>query len=197
MQKAYKPKEVQEIRRKLIDWLANKRHSFGLLEQQKLKEGWNDPINAGIRVAYEGTVVEIKRLHKLSNKELRNEVEYQLKQSTQTQNAIKQYEKIADEEAIKLSLELQKLQRMTKGRPKGAYSSKNIYLTNLIKRHPNKTAKELYKIALDEAEHGIQNSPFDYDFAEGGILLDGDKELPIINFEDRISKRKSKIRQKP
>jgi hypothetical protein len=76
------------------------------------------------------------------------------------------------------------------GKRKGSLNSTNEYLKKLSIDNPNLTAKEVYKIALIDAEN--DRSPFEYDRNDGGSLWDGDNEISFEKFEKRLSKAKNR-----
>lgn len=81
-------------------------------------------------------------------------------------------------------------QKFKPGKRKGSIKKTTEYLTDLINNNPTATAKRLYKIALSDAEIG--KSPFGFDHADDGTLLDKDNEVTFDKFEDRISKAKNR-----
>ena len=75
------------------------------------------------------------------------------------------------------------------GRTKGSLKPTNKYLKELSASHPSYSAKQLFQVALKESNNG--KTPFGYDHADGGILLDGDNEVNFESFERRLSKAKN------
>jgi len=85
---------------------------------------------------------------------------------------------------------LTKGKKFKSGRKKGTLKATNSYLLSLITRFPDLNGKAMFRIACDEAESGL--SPFQFDHADGGLLLDGDVEIGLEKFIDRLSKAKNR-----
>ena len=81
-------------------------------------------------------------------------------------------------------LDANKGRKFPEGRRTGAKAETTIYIENLNSRYPEVTAKELYEIALGEADS--KDSPFS---AEDEELWDKKKEklFPLKAFENRLS----------
>lgn len=76
------------------------------------------------------------------------------------------------------------------GKRKGAIKETTRYLKDLRAAYPNESAKNLYKIVLNESMEG--NTPFQYDHIDGGLLYDGENEINMESFIKRLSKAKKK-----
>lgn len=76
------------------------------------------------------------------------------------------------------------------GKRKGALKKTTKYLKDLSAAYPNESAKNLYEVVLKESMKG--KTPFQYDRADGGLLLDGDNEVDLESFIKRLSKAKNK-----
>ena len=74
------------------------------------------------------------------------------------------------------------------GKRKGAIKETTRYLKDLRAAYPNESAKNLYKIVLNESMEG--NTPFQYDHIDGGLLYDGENEINMESFIKRLSKAK-------
>jgi len=80
------------------------------------------------------------------------------------------------------------------GKRKGAKNEVNKYLTELLTKNPNTSAKASYGIAIKEA--GMAFSPFEIDSANPGMLYvkESGEEISFKQFENRLSKQKNKMK---
>jgi hypothetical protein len=80
------------------------------------------------------------------------------------------------------------------GKRKGSIKETTKYLTDLIEKNPGRIYKELYDVALQDAESG--DSPFGFDHAGGGMLLDNNGYVTLESFIKRASKANPKKKDK-
>lgn len=86
----------------------------------------------------------------------------------------------------KYKLSANKGEKFVEGRRAGAKAATTVYIEELNKKHPEVTAKDLYKIAIKEAEEA-DRFPFS---PEDGELYDREKDkiFPFKTFENCLSK---------
>jgi hypothetical protein len=96
----------------------------------------------------------------------------------------------ASSEAVLLDPLISKGEKFSRHKHVGAVKVTTQYLIDLSLRFPKSSAKKLYQIACSEAEAGL--APYEWDHADGGILLDGLVEINFEGFENRLSKAKNR-----
>lgn len=86
---------------------------------------------------------------------------------------------------------LDPIHELAGGRAPGAVSAKTKYLRGLAARHPGKTAKELYRVAVGEARDGVF-------YEVGRELIDAktDKPVTVEAFGKSLSKATSPPKSK-